>query len=196
MSVYLHMVPETEVDYSRRGPGAYDALASGKVPNSFRGLPVFTSYPLDTDFNGAPISLLERDRMIGEWFVLPAGEDAIHIFSADADRFVKLTRGDIANAAMNLEDGDGTDQDILVFRPFATWRMASALLLKSGSELGNTFRKYTPKTTCYCPYTHLSHSFLHLPLLLCTQTDTTTCSFRTTPCARLCSVTTRFTVVQ
>ena len=53
MSVYLHMVPETEVDYSRRGPGAYDALASGKVPSSFRGLPVFTSYPLDTDFNGA-----------------------------------------------------------------------------------------------------------------------------------------------
>ena len=133
------MVPETEVDYSRRGPGAYDALASGKVPNSFRGLPVFTSYPLDTDFNGAPISLLERDRMIGEWFVLPAGEDAIHIFSADADRFVKLTREDISGAAMNLEGEDGANQDILVFRPFATWRMASALLLKSGSELGNTF---------------------------------------------------------
>lgn len=64
MSVYLHMVPETEVDYSRRGPGAYDALSSGKVPSSFRGLPVFTSYPLDVDFNGAPISLLERDRMV------------------------------------------------------------------------------------------------------------------------------------
>ena len=64
MSVYLHMVPETEVDYSRRGPGAYDRLASGKLPNQFRGLPVFTSYPLDTDFNGAPISLLERDRMV------------------------------------------------------------------------------------------------------------------------------------
>ena len=51
MSVYLHMVPEEEVDYSKRGPGAYDALASGNVPSSFRGLPVYTSYPLDVDFN-------------------------------------------------------------------------------------------------------------------------------------------------
>lgn len=32
MSTYLHMVPEEETDYSRRGPGAYQALASGKVP--------------------------------------------------------------------------------------------------------------------------------------------------------------------
>lgn len=184
MSVYLHMVPETEIDYSRRGPGAYDALASGKVPNSFRGLPVFTSYPLDTDFNGAPISLLERDRMIGEWFVLPAGEDAIHIFSADADRFVKLSRGSPGTAGSIegslLNPNDNSGGDILIFRPFQTWRMASAILCKAGSELGNTFRKYTPNTTCCCPHTHFSHSFLNLPLLLCTQTDTTTCSFRTT----------------
>lgn len=136
MSVYLHMVPETEVDFSRRGPGAYDALASGKVPSSFRGLPVFTSYPLDTDFNGAPISLLERDRMIGEWFVLPAGEEAIHIFSADADRFVKLARNTIEGALLNNNNAGG---DILIFRPFQTWRMASAILCKAGSELGNTF---------------------------------------------------------
>ena len=39
----MHMVPEEEVDYSRRGPGAYQALSSGKLPSSFRGLPVYTS---------------------------------------------------------------------------------------------------------------------------------------------------------
>lgn len=136
MSVYLHMVPTTEVSYKERGPGAYDALASGKVPDTFRGLPVYTSYPLDTDFNGAPISLLERDRMCGEWFVLPATEDAIHIFSADADRFVKLSRAEIEGASINTHTAGN---DILIFRPFQTWRMASAILCKSGSELGNTF---------------------------------------------------------
>ena len=51
LHIALHTKQE-EVDYSRRGPGAYQALASGKVPSSFRGLPVYTSYPLDTDFNG------------------------------------------------------------------------------------------------------------------------------------------------
>ena len=52
MSVYLHMNHESEIDYSKRGPGAYQALSSGNVPASFRGLPVYTSYPLDVDFNG------------------------------------------------------------------------------------------------------------------------------------------------
>lgn len=130
------MVPDEEVDYSKRGPGAYQALASGKVPTSFRGLPCFTAFPLDTDFNGAPISLLERDRMCGEWFVLPAGEDAIHVFSADADRFVKLDRATVVAASMNATTGN---KDILIFRPFQTWRMCSAVLCKAGSELGNTF---------------------------------------------------------
>lgn len=49
MSTYLHMVPDEEVDFSKRGPGAYQALASGKIPTSFRGLPCFTAYPLDTE---------------------------------------------------------------------------------------------------------------------------------------------------
>lgn len=128
------MVPSEEVDFNKRGPGAYAALASGKVPTSFRGLPCFTSFPLDTDFNGAPISLLQRDRMCGEWFVLPKGEDAIHIFSADADRFVKLTRGTIEEALLNKPKGKttktnnkGVDKDILIFRPFQTWTMCSAV---------------------------------------------------------------------
>jgi len=43
---------DSETVYNQRGPGAHEALASGIVPQSFRGLPVYTSYPLDTDFNG------------------------------------------------------------------------------------------------------------------------------------------------
>lgn len=75
--------------------------------------------------------------MCGEWFVLPKGEDAIHIFSADADRFVKLTRDTIEKASLN--SATGGNKDILIFRPFQTWRMCSAILCKAGSELGNTF---------------------------------------------------------
>ena len=97
MSVYLHMNHESEVDYSKRGPGAYQALASGNVPASFRGLPVYTSYPLDTDFNGAPISLLERDRMCGEWFYICHDEE-IAIFSAEHDKFMTITYEQAARA--------------------------------------------------------------------------------------------------
>lgn len=42
MSVYLHMNHDSETVYSERGPGAHEALASGNVPASFRGLPVYT----------------------------------------------------------------------------------------------------------------------------------------------------------
>ena len=173
MSVYLHMVPEEEVDYSKRGPGAYDALASGKVPSSFRGLPVYTSYPLDVDFNGRPISLLDRDRQIGEWTYITSKDTAIWIYSADVDRFVKITYEEAYEKALNKDDfedpkvtaaaaatptgssasssssgrrskpsaktGKAPPGGILIFRPFQTWTMSSAILCRAGSELGNTW---------------------------------------------------------
>lgn len=55
--------------------------------------------------------------------MLPADQEAIHIFSADADRFVKLNRGTIEGAVLNPNDNAGGD--ILIFRPFQTWRMVS-----------------------------------------------------------------------
>jgi hypothetical protein len=177
MSVYLHMVPEEEVDYNKRGPGAYDALASGKVPSSFRGLPVYTSYPLDVDFNGRPISLLDRDRQIGEWTYITPEDEAIWIYSADVDRFVKITYEEAEKAALNRlafqptttpadavslgtskpasgkgktkkpatttqgtsTGSSGSKPSILIFRPFQTWTMSSAILCRAGSELGNTW---------------------------------------------------------
>ena len=165
-------VPEEEVDYNKRGPGAYDALASGKVPSSFRGLPVYTSYPLDVDFNGRPISLLDRDRQIGEWTYITPDDDAIWIYSADVDRFVKITYKEAYDKALNRTTFRGTSStststsssstqtkgtgrskkqatsettrdekgpSILIFRPFQTWTMSSAILCRAGSELGNTW---------------------------------------------------------
>jgi hypothetical protein len=116
-------------------------LASGNVPASFRGLPVYTSYPLDTDFNGAPISLLERDRMIGEWFYIKKDEK-IAIFSAEHDKFITITYAQAAAKDVRPKSGAKAlagKPPILIFRPFQTWTMASCILLKAGSELGNTF---------------------------------------------------------
>lgn len=145
MSVYLHMNHDSEVKYNERGPGAHEALASGNVPASFRGLPVYTSYPLDTDFNGAPISLLERDRMCGEWFYIEEGEE-IAIFSAEHDKFITISYDDAKNYDMRRNGTSsaqgvigGAKKPLLIFRPFQTWTMASCILLKAGSELGNTF---------------------------------------------------------
>lgn len=169
-------VPEEEVDYSKRGPGAYDALASGKVPSTFRGLPVYTSYPLDVDFNGRPISLLDRDRQIGEWTYITPEDKAIWIYSADVDRFVKITYEEAYQSALNRDEfqqgrtaddislgsskpasgrgknkktaittqgtstgSSGSKPSILIFRPFQTWTMSSAILCRAGSELGNTW---------------------------------------------------------
>lgn len=49
---------DSETVYSQRGPGSHEALASGTVPASFRGLPVYTSFPLDTDFNGVSARII------------------------------------------------------------------------------------------------------------------------------------------
>ena len=49
MMVYLQMVPESETVFSQRGNGAYEAYASGKIQQTFRGLPVQTAYPLDVE---------------------------------------------------------------------------------------------------------------------------------------------------
>ena len=226
MSAYLHMIPETEVSYKERGDGAYQALASGVVPSSFRGLPVYESHALDVDFNGAPISLLERDRMCGEWWVIHPDQE-IAIFSAEHDRFIKITYAEAAaadilkdmqgekktlaerlenaktKAAAGLEGQEATNArdavkalPIIIFRPFQTWTMASCILCRAGSELGNTFRKLHALHCLPCSHCVLTiASFSCKTLQKKIQTDTTICSFRTTPSARLWSGTTRFTAV-
>ena len=162
MSVYLHMNHNSETLYSERGPGAHEALASGNVPASFRGLPVYTSYPIDTDFNGvsarisftnavytfytslttthtlprspplqAPISLLERDRMCGEYFYICHGED-IAIFSAEHDKFITITYAQAAAADVRFKrDADGTKSTDL-----------AELKDKAGNQTATEFAKF------------------------------------------------------
>ena len=58
-------------------------------------------------------------------------------------QFVDLEsiKRNIEQAEVALAEAMKNLPNILIFRPFQTWRMSSCLLLKAGSELGNTFRE-------------------------------------------------------
>merc|ERR1711871_1851454 len=152
MGIYVNMVGEHQMDYDKRGPLANENRERGDLKATFRGLPVFESQSFDVDFTGQPINLLERERQIGEWFWLPEKqmvnnreEDGkIAIYSADSDNFEILEYKQVENQAIDGTTDTGpsntTDEaGILLFRPCQTYRMASAILAKGGSETGSTF---------------------------------------------------------
>ena len=162
MSIYVTMVPSAEVEFYRKGPGAAANLEKG--PGNlltFRGSKVFETRPFDIDFIGEPRDLLVRERQIGEYFVFPNQDEVgvddagrpnprdIYIYSMDDDDFVKQ-RYAVAEAeakknarAVNVKfpddpidvNGAGT---VLLLRPFQTYNMASAILMKGGLDTGFT----------------------------------------------------------
>lgn len=152
MSIYVTMVPSAEVEFYRKGAGAAANLEKG--PGNlltFRGSKVFETRPFDIDFIGEPRDLLVRERQIGEYFIFP-NEDRtngivdskrdIFIYSMDTDNFERMSYEECertaklnAKAAGVRDDGDGT---VLLLRPFQTYNMASAILMKGGMETGFT----------------------------------------------------------
>ena len=167
MGIYVNMVGEHQLDYDKRGPQANENRERGDLKATFRGLPVFEAQSFDVDFTGNPVDLMVRERQCGEWFWVPKEtapnrEGVIAIYSADSDKFEKITYTQAAAAAINASanptanqtygpnapDGDvsaqtdatGIAEDgVLIFRPNQTYRMASAILAKGGSETGSTF---------------------------------------------------------
>ena len=122
-SIYAQMVPSLETQYSQRGQGAHEALASGKMNATFRGSEVFEANSFDVDFSHENVDLLTRDRMIGEYFVMGrngmrqaaagagaanqnARDDAynIKIFCAEHDKFVEIKYSDAKRHALNSDD--------------------------------------------------------------------------------------------
>jgi hypothetical protein len=149
MSIYVTMVPSAEVEFYRKGSGAATNLEKG--PDNlltFRGSSVYETRPFDIDFIGEPRDMLVRERQIGEYFVFPnqddVGEDNsrdIFIYSMDTDNFERMSYEDaelIAKA--NAPDGVNTNGDgtVLLLRPFQTYNMASAILMKGGLDTGFT----------------------------------------------------------
>ena len=102
-SIYVTMVPSSEVEYYKKGPGAVANLEKG--PDNlltFRGSKVFETRPFDIDFIGEPRDLLVRERQIGEFFIFPkpgdgdynteinTGQRDIYIYSMDSDSMEKI----------------------------------------------------------------------------------------------------------
>ena len=151
MGIYTHMVSGGgQLSYEKSGPEAITNRESGDKIQTFRGLPVFEAQSFDVEFTSEPVDLLVRERQCGEWFYMPQDKN-IKIYSADSDRFETMFYNQVKNKAI-----DGTAEDvarvngteardnnvsegILLFRPFQTYRMASAILAKGGSDLGSTF---------------------------------------------------------
>jgi hypothetical protein len=154
MGIYVNMVGEHQVDYHKRGPEANDNRMHGDAKASFRGLPVFESQSFDVDFTGEPIDLMIREQQCGEYFYMKHNEDIV-IYSADSDKFEQISFADAKAAAVNngstktsaghkngmqpMAGSLGENYDILLFRPNQTYRMASAILAKGGSETGSSF---------------------------------------------------------
>ena len=160
MSIYVTMVPSAEVEFYRKGAGAAANLEKG--PDNlltFRGSKVFETRPFDIDFIGEPRDLLVRERQIGEYFVFPHNDGDkitgknrdIYIYSMDDDNFVRMDYVECAakaKANAGLCDKDSkiykgraaADKDgtVLLLRPFQTYNMASAVLMKGGLDTGFT----------------------------------------------------------
>ena len=137
MGIYATMVPNAETEYYRKGAGAAANLERGPENlTTFRGSQVYECRPFDIDFIGAPRDLLSRQRQCGEWFFLKEDETK-KIYSMDADDFVEISYAKAKEAADQFTES-GDSEGILVFRPFQTYNMSSAILMKSGLETGFT----------------------------------------------------------
>ena len=157
MGIYVHMVSGGgQLSYKESGPEAVKNRESGDTVQTFRGLPVFEAQSFDVEFTSEPVDLMVRERQCGEWFYMPKDKN-IKIYSADSDRFETLEYSVVTNEAIDLGAAEtesvarsnGTDAKtrlnssdetgILLFRPFQTYRMASAILARGGADLGSTF---------------------------------------------------------
>jgi len=161
MGIYVNMVSGDALDYQKRGPEAVTNRNGGDKVQTFRGLPVFEAQSFDVEFTSEPVDLMIRERQCGEWFWKPTGIP-IAIYSADSDKFEKIdepvndtddTKCEVfglgtsetdesrknSNGTQKRETIAGSQSGHILFRPFQTYRMASAILAKGGSELGNTY---------------------------------------------------------
>lgn len=140
MGMYASLVPGSETEYYRKGPGAVANLETGPATfQTFRGLRVHETRPFDIDFVGEPYDLLTRTRQCGDFHVIPANCSKFYIYSMDADRFV-----DVLPQLKNRKQGEtkAAKEDgkpLVIARPFRTYHMASAIWLKRGLETGSTF---------------------------------------------------------
>lgn len=126
MSIYVSMVPSSEVSYQEvgRSKAVADNNSIQKAPErllTFRGCTVHETRPFDMDFSGAPSELLRREQMIGNYYTMlpherPAVDDcgyktdhrSIFIFNMDIDRFEKIHMEDAIDHCFRFDDEEGS----------------------------------------------------------------------------------------
>jgi hypothetical protein len=158
MGIYINMVSGDALSYEKHGPEAKSNRDGGDRVATFRGLPVFEAQSFDVEFTSEPVDLLIRERMCGEYFLLESGKE-IAIYSADSDKFEKIAHKNVKDKETTHVFGTGAGNErqngtaentklgsaaagseaYLLFRPFQTYRMASAILARGGQELGATY---------------------------------------------------------
>lgn len=146
MGMYASLVPNSETEFYRKGPGAVANLETGPATfQTFRGLRVHESRPFDVDFIGEPYDLLVRERQIGDYHIVPkkAGLTGFYIYSMDSDKFENVLG--LQNDGESEENFQArVKRDSLfvpgdvICRPFRTYHMASAIWMKRGLDTGMT----------------------------------------------------------
>jgi len=103
MSIYLDMVPIEQTQYQLKGPKAAGNLEEDRSQSGirWRGTEVFEAESFDIDFVNESQNLLQRQRQIGEFFVIKHNDHAIKIFSADHDDFKQITYSDAKTHCLN-----------------------------------------------------------------------------------------------
>ena len=152
MGIYVSMVHPEQTSYREAGPKAITNLETNRtsIP-TFRGCEVHEANAFDVDFTGQPISLLERERQCGEYWIMEPDEN-LTIYDATVDDWRTITYAAANTAARQMAtdaagegEGEGALEGldgkptILLMRPHQTWRMSSAILAEGGSKLGSTF---------------------------------------------------------
>lgn len=126
MSIYVSMVPSSEVSYQEVGRSSAvaknnDIAAAPQKLLTFRGCTVHETRPFDMDFSGQPTELLRREQMIGSYFTMlphsrPAVDDcsyktdhrSIWIYNMDVDRYEKVHITDAIENCFRFDEDTGT----------------------------------------------------------------------------------------
>ena len=126
MSIYVSMVPSSEVSYQEVGRSSAvaknnDIAAAPQQLLTFRGCTVHETRPFDMDFSGEPRELLRREQMIGGYnTMLPHTRPAVDsgayktdhrsvwIFNMDVDRFEKVHITDAIENCFRFDADTGT----------------------------------------------------------------------------------------
>jgi len=112
MSIYLDMAPIEQTEYRLKGPQAAGNLEDDRTGKGirWRDTEVFEAATFDIDFVNDDHDLLQRMRQCGEFFIIPDGEHAIKIFSADHDEFKTISYDHAYSRALNHQYQDWTTQ--------------------------------------------------------------------------------------